>query len=78
MVRPFFLRPHTSEPESDLPFHRLLEFAAVYYDLASFPDGETKRALTRVNNKRLGKADARFEQKEGANGASSSKKRRKN
>ena len=40
---------------------RLLEFAANYFDVASFPDGETKRALQRVINKRLGKADARFE-----------------
>ena len=39
---------------------RLLEFAPVYFDIASFPDGETKRALSRVQNKRLGKLDARF------------------
>jgi len=38
----------------------LLEFAALYFDLSTFPDGETKRALTRVQNKRLGKVDARF------------------
>jgi hypothetical protein len=27
---------------------RLLEFAASYYDLANFPDGEAKRALQRA------------------------------
>jgi pre-mRNA-splicing factor ATP-dependent RNA helicase DHX15/PRP43 len=42
-----------------------LEFAAVYFDLNSFNDGETKRALQKVVNKRLGKADSRF----GANGS---------
>jgi len=26
----------------------LLEYAAAYYDLKTFPDGETKRALTRA------------------------------
>ena len=35
---------------------RLLEFAANYFDLSSFPDGETKRALQRAVNKRSGKA----------------------
>ncbi|EGN91668.1 hypothetical protein SERLA73DRAFT_80222 [Serpula lacrymans var. lacrymans S7.3] len=34
----------------------LLEFASVYFDLSSFPDGETKRALQRVANKRAGKS----------------------
>ncbi|KAJ4470361.1 P-loop containing nucleoside triphosphate hydrolase protein [Lentinula edodes] len=32
----------------------LLEYAPVYFDLASFPEGETKRALQRVANKRRG------------------------
>ncbi|KAJ3992073.1 P-loop containing nucleoside triphosphate hydrolase protein [Lentinula boryana] len=32
----------------------LLEYAPVYFDLASFPDGETKRALQRVANRRRG------------------------
>ena len=41
-----FLRP-------DLIF-RLLEFAFNYFDLKTFPDGETKRALQRVINKRSG------------------------
>jgi len=33
----------------------LLEYARNYFDLASFPDGETKRALQRIGNKRPGK-----------------------
>lgn len=28
--------------------HRLLEFAADYYDVKTFPQGETRRALERV------------------------------
>lgn len=35
--------------------HRLIEFAPLYYDLKTFPDGETKRALLKVQNKKLGK-----------------------
>jgi pre-mRNA-splicing factor ATP-dependent RNA helicase DHX15/PRP43 len=34
----------------------LLELAANYYDLTSFPDGETKHALQRVLKKQLGKS----------------------
>lgn len=30
----------------------LLEYAPLYYDLSSFPDGETKRALQRLTSKR--------------------------
>jgi pre-mRNA-splicing factor ATP-dependent RNA helicase DHX15/PRP43 len=45
----------------------------VYFDIASFPDGETKRALTRIQNKRLGKVDARF----GGNGSSGGEDSRK-
>ena len=30
---------------------RLLKYASQYYDLAGFPDGATKDALTRVLNK---------------------------
>ena len=36
-------------------FYRLLEYSHNYFDLASFPDGETKRALQRVVAKRNGK-----------------------
>ncbi|KAG5220174.1 pre-mRNA-splicing factor ATP-dependent RNA helicase [Salix suchowensis] len=34
----------------------LLEFAPSYFDLSSFPDGETKRTLQKVMNKKLGKS----------------------
>ena len=37
---------------------RLLEYAGNYFDLSTFPDGETKRALQRVINKRAGKSSA--------------------
>ncbi|KAL5512431.1 PRP43 [Sanghuangporus baumii] len=33
----------------------LLELAPTYFDLTTFPDGETKRALVRVQNKKMGK-----------------------
>ncbi len=36
---------------------RLLEHAANYFDLSTFTDGETKRALQRVVNKRSGKRE---------------------
>ncbi|KAF4565523.1 DEAH-box ATP-dependent RNA helicase prp43 [Pleurotus pulmonarius] len=36
----------------------LLEFALSYFDLSSFPDGETKRALQKVLNKKLRKSAA--------------------
>ncbi|KZT30283.1 P-loop containing nucleoside triphosphate hydrolase protein [Neolentinus lepideus HHB14362 ss-1] len=35
----------------------LLEFAPQYYDLQTFAEGETKRALQRIVNKKMGKAD---------------------
>jgi pre-mRNA-splicing factor ATP-dependent RNA helicase DHX15/PRP43 len=38
-----------------LLLHRLLEYSHNYFDLASFPDGETKRALQRVVAKKNGK-----------------------
>jgi len=34
----------------------LLEYAPTYFDVKSFPDGETKRALQRVIQKRQGRA----------------------
>jgi pre-mRNA-splicing factor ATP-dependent RNA helicase DHX15/PRP43 len=43
------------EPVTNLcPFARLLDFATLYYDLKTFPDGETKRSLQRVVNKKYG------------------------
>lgn len=41
---------------------RLFEYAANYYDLNTFQDGETKRALVRVANKRAGKATGRVDE----------------
>ncbi len=38
--------------------YRLLEYAPNYFDLSTFPDGETKRALLRMQNKRTLKAKA--------------------
>jgi pre-mRNA-splicing factor ATP-dependent RNA helicase DHX15/PRP43 len=55
---------------------RLLEFAETYFDLSSFPDGDTKRALQRVMNKRAGKAGGRVDG--GADERRDKKKRKKN
>lgn len=41
--------------ETDDGVHRLIEFAPIYFDLTSFPDGEAKRALQRVATKKAGK-----------------------
>ena len=37
---------------------RLLEYAPSYFNLSDFKDSEMKRALLKVQNKRLGKRDA--------------------
>lgn len=47
---------------------RLLEYAATYFDVSSFPDGETKRALQRIVNKRAGKATGRVDSPAGGSG----------
>ncbi|KAJ6596796.1 P-loop containing nucleoside triphosphate hydrolase protein [Mycena vulgaris] len=52
----------------------LLEYAITYFDLSSFPDGETKRALMRVVNKKAGKAN----RVEGTADTRETKKRKKN
>jgi pre-mRNA-splicing factor ATP-dependent RNA helicase DHX15/PRP43 len=52
----------------------LIEYAATYYDLASFTDGETKRALQRIANKRAGKAPGRVD---AANDTRDTKRRKK-
>lgn len=54
---------------------RLLEYAFMYYDLKTFPDGETKRALARAQNKRLGIKPGRSDEKR--NGEERSKKKQK-
>ncbi|KAK0444973.1 P-loop containing nucleoside triphosphate hydrolase protein [Desarmillaria tabescens] len=54
----------------------LLEFATNYFDLSTFTDGETKRALQRVVNKKAGKVGKRSDI---ANGDTrETKKRKKN
>ena len=54
---------------------RLIEYATNYFDLSSFPDGETKRALQRVVNKRAGKMVGRVD---GTNDSRDVKRRKKN
>lgn len=54
-----------------------MEYATNYFDLASFPDGETKRALQRLANKRAGKATGRLENSKDDSGRDA-KKRKKN
>jgi len=49
----------------------LLEFATNYFDLSSFPEGETRRALERVLKKKQGKVIGQ------SNGETRDKKRRK-
>ncbi|KAJ7905394.1 P-loop containing nucleoside triphosphate hydrolase protein [Mycena olivaceomarginata] len=51
----------------------LLEYAPTYFDLSSFPDGETKRALQKVVNKKAGKAN-----RDGADDTRAKKKQKKN
>ncbi|KAG5730309.1 Pre-mRNA-splicing factor ATP-dependent RNA helicase PRP16 [Termitomyces sp. T112] len=60
---------------SDVKAEWLLEYASSYFDLSTFPDGETKRTLQRVINKRAGK----YAQRPDGNGADTrdKKKRRK-
>lgn len=55
--------------------YRLIEYANNYFDVATFPDGETKRALQRVINKKAGKATGRVDT--GSGDARESKKRKK-
>ena len=58
MVRPFVLIIYSYM----LNRHsRLLEYAASYFDLATFPEGETKLALQLVAKKLAGKAAGRVD-----------------
>ncbi|KDR75659.1 hypothetical protein GALMADRAFT_121825 [Galerina marginata CBS 339.88] len=57
---------------SEVKAEWLIEFAANYFDLSTFPDGEAKRALQRTWNKRSGKTD----RGDGANTPRESKKRK--
>lgn len=73
-----FLLPSPSclrRPDSHVIL-RLLEFAGNYFDLASFPEGETKRALGRIINKLTGKGIKRVDS--AADDKREKKKRKKN
>ncbi|KAF9458095.1 P-loop containing nucleoside triphosphate hydrolase protein [Collybia nuda] len=59
---------------SDVKAEWLIEFATNYFDLSSFPDGETKQALQRVVNKKAGKSSGRVD----GGDARNSKKQKKN
>ncbi|KAJ7774724.1 P-loop containing nucleoside triphosphate hydrolase protein [Mycena metata] len=52
----------------------LLDYATTYFDLSSFPDGETKRALQKVVNKKAGKTG----RTDGTSDTRETKKRKKN
>ncbi|KAJ6455674.1 P-loop containing nucleoside triphosphate hydrolase protein [Mycena sanguinolenta] len=51
----------------------LIEYANNYFDLSTFPDGETKRALQKVVNKKEGKAN-----RDGGDDSRAKKKQKKN
>ena len=50
---------------------RLLEYAPLYYDMSSYPDGETKKVFQRIQMKQRGKSAG------GADGQPKKKKRKK-
>ncbi|KAJ7156069.1 P-loop containing nucleoside triphosphate hydrolase protein [Mycena crocata] len=52
----------------------LIDYAQTYFDLSTFPDGETKRALQKVTNKKAGKAN----RLDGTGDTRDAKKRKKN
>ena len=56
-----------------MSYDRLLDYATNYFDLSSFPDGETKRALQRVTNKKQRKLEGRT----GGGNTPAAKKRKK-
>lgn len=57
---------------------RLMEYADNYFDVASFPDGETKRALERVVAKMTGKTIKRASSGADGDDKRQKKKRKKN
>jgi pre-mRNA-splicing factor ATP-dependent RNA helicase DHX15/PRP43 len=59
------------------PLCRLIELAANYFDLASFPDGETKSALQRAWTKRAGGKELSRGDGAGVRSKKSGSKRRK-
>lgn len=71
--------PHLFRAILNVP-NRLIEYAANYFDLTTFPDGETKRALQRAWNKRTGKVDGsrgKVSRKQDAQGDGRDPKKRK-
>jgi len=54
-------------------WYRLLEYAPLYYDLKSFPDGETKRSLQRAASKKYGVPVSAIAGSDGKRSKSSSK-----
>ena len=58
-----------------LSFRRLLEYAADYYDVKTFPQGETRRALERVMTGKTGKSHS--SRKGGEDDGREKKKRKK-
>ena len=73
---PSFLEREKLILRTSVPFIRLLEYAPMYYDLKTFPDGETKRALTRVQNKRLGIKPGRVDERRNNDERSKKKQKR--
>lgn len=55
-------------------FFRLIELAANYFDLNSFPEGETKKALKLAWNKRAGK-EMHWKSGDGSAGAATGKRK---
>jgi hypothetical protein len=57
--------------------NRLSEYAPTYFDLASFPDGEMKRALERANKKFKGKVAPVKAQLDGSDNKTNARKKAK-
>ncbi|KAG8862914.1 DEAH-box ATP-dependent RNA helicase prp43 [Tulasnella sp. 330] len=72
-TRPFIRTVTDVKPE----WHVLLEFAGEYFNVESFPAGETKRALQRVITKKTGKVFREEERDSGSGGGRERKKQRK-
>jgi pre-mRNA-splicing factor ATP-dependent RNA helicase DHX15/PRP43 len=62
---------------SESPCCRLLEYAGAYYDVKDFPAGETKNALMRVLNKKLGRSMGSHQAQSGGDDGPKRKKKKK-
>jgi hypothetical protein len=56
---------------------RLLEYAETYYDIKDFPAGETKSALMRVLNKKMGRLIESHQAQSGGDDGPKRKKKKK-